>query len=330
MRTPAILLCFFLAFCPLSVGTPLKCPPPFLTESTQQGSGRLCATLQLQTKLPCPSVNLSVSEDVQLNPEKWRLESLSLKVEKTCSFKVSKQDEQCQHFPEGFYANIPINSINTQSEFLCSCSKLHIRHRRTPTFTDFSNKHLVDDPKGPNNKPYWRKKWNSANDYRKNVKKNNNTPRKQSFMDRKDFNQKFTRNFKIKASNNRILFRSENRMKIYDVTDNGSDIEIEERFDHAVVDLDNNDQPIHFEPVSEEFSEPLGKMKPGDTLSIKRVNGPSRVSNTWRGGVQKFAEVAEPVAEGEDLAMSVIGPASAATQATLFASITQFLTLFFI
>ncbi|ROJ30567.1 hypothetical protein DPX16_1546 [Anabarilius grahami] len=213
MTAPVILLCFFLAFCALSVGTPLTCPPSFLNESTQQGSGRLCATLQLQAKLPCPSVNLTVRENEKLNPEKWHLESLSLKVEKACSFMVFKQDEQHQHFPGGFYANIPINSINTQSEFVCICTKLHIRHRRASTFDDFSRKHLVDNRADPSDNNYWQEAWDSATKYRRDVKKCRLIPETQSFMDRKHFTNEnlkdfFTRQFPIPSSNRRPLFRS--------------------------------------------------------------------------------------------------------------------------
>ncbi|XP_048056686.1 uncharacterized protein LOC125274378 isoform X2 [Megalobrama amblycephala] len=254
MTTPVILLCFFLAFCPLSVGTPLTCPPSFLNESAQQGSGRLCATLQLQTKLPCPSVNLTVRENEKLNPEKWHLESLSLKVEKTCSFMVFKQDKLSQHFPGGFSSNIPINSIDTQSEFLCVCEKLHIRHRRAESsFYDFSMKHLVDNPADPSDNNYWQRVWDSATDYRRNVMKYKTIPPTQSFMDRRYFtteNMKkiFTRKYPIVSSNGRTSFRCSVTMDVYNVRqENG--LKVDRIHGYVVVGLNNNDMPVHYERV---------------------------------------------------------------------------------
>ncbi|KAL1278880.1 hypothetical protein QQF64_025553 [Cirrhinus molitorella] len=80
MKVSVLFLYFFVTLCPLSEGLPLTCPSPFLNEAAHLGSGKLCATLQLQSKFPCPSVSLAVSENVQVNPEKWHLESLSLKL----------------------------------------------------------------------------------------------------------------------------------------------------------------------------------------------------------------------------------------------------------
>ncbi|XP_067227178.1 uncharacterized protein [Chanodichthys erythropterus] len=264
MTAPVILLCFFLAFCPLSVGTPLTCPLSFLNESAQQGSGRLCATLQLQTKLPCPSVNLTVRENEKLNPEKWHLESLSLKVEKTCSFMVSKQDEQHQHFPGGFYANIPINSIDTQSEFLCVCTKLHIRHRRAePSFYDFSRKHLVDNPADPSDNNYWQRVWDSATDYRRNVMKYKTIPKTQSFMDRRYFTTEniqriFTR--QSQSSSGRPLFESSVTMDVYDVCqENG--LKVDRRHGYVVVGLDSNKMPVHYEKVKDHRALTVGALK---------------------------------------------------------------------
>ncbi|XP_051744413.1 uncharacterized protein LOC127509591 isoform X2 [Ctenopharyngodon idella] len=270
MTAPVILLCFFLAFCPLSVGTPLTCPPLFLNESAQQGSGRLCATLQLQTKLSCPSVNLSVRENEKLNPEKWHLESLSLKVEKACSFMVFKQDKQHQHFPGGFYANIPKNSINKQSEFLCICTKLHIRYKRT-TPEDFKNRHLVDEHADQLDKNYWQDKWDKAANIRLNV------PTTQSFMVTKDFETlKF--NFPIivydKTPNayrsKSKLFRSDRKIFIYDVSNTKeSGLTVERRHDYVVVALKNG-KPVHFEQAKD-IAEHLEKMKSGETLNVKKV-----------------------------------------------------------
>ncbi|XP_050962707.1 uncharacterized protein LOC127163500 [Labeo rohita] len=323
MKISVLLLYFFVTLCPLSEGLPLNCPPPYLNEAAHLRSGKLCATLQLQTKPPCPGVSLSVSENVRLNPEKWHLESLSLKVEKACSFIVLKQDKESQHFPGGFYANITINSINAQSEFLCVCTKLHIRNRRAPTFQDFAMKHLLDNPADPSDTSYWKKAWDSATKYRVEVKNNNNIPRVQSFMPREEFNKKFTRDFKIKASNSRTLYRSENRMNIYDVTNKNGKIDVVKRYDYVVVDLDNNDRPIHYEPVSDESAEGLGKIKPGQS-------GASRLFKGWRGGVQQFEEAVEPVAEGENIAMTVIGAAPVTHAATIFAQILHVMTFFLI
>lgn len=80
MTTTVQLRYLFLAFYPISEGIRLNCPFSFLNQNAHLGSGKPCATMQLQTKLPCPSVNLSVSENERLNPAKWHLESLSLKV----------------------------------------------------------------------------------------------------------------------------------------------------------------------------------------------------------------------------------------------------------
>lgn len=243
---------------------------------------------------------------------------------------VFELDKEREHFPEGFYSNITINSIDTQSEFLCVCKKLHIRNRRTPTFNDFASKHLVDNPANPSNNNYWQKAWDSASKYRAEVK-NSNIPRKQSFMDRKYFNTKFTRDFKIKASNDRILYRSASRMPIFDVTNKNGRLFTVRRFDYIVVDLDNNDQPIHFEPVPEESAKPMERMKPGQTVSIDRRSGASGASRGFGRVVQTVEEAVEPVAEGESIAMSVIGATSTATSAaTVFASIMHVLTFFLI
>ncbi|ROJ30568.1 hypothetical protein DPX16_1547 [Anabarilius grahami] len=272
MTAPVILLCFFLAFCALSVGTPLTCPLSFLNESTQQGSGRLCATLQLQTKLPCPSVNLTVRENEKLNPEKWHLESLSLKVEKTCSFMVFKQDKPSQHFPGGFSSNIPINSINTQSEFLCICEKLHIRYRRA-TYDDFKKRHLVDNPPEHSDKnynSYWLEKFKQTANLRTTV------PLTQTYMNRKDFNKKFTRNFPIKIHDETpnacykesILYRSENTKDIYDVSDEAR--HVDKRQYCVVVALDNNGYPVHFEQTKD-ISQHLMQMGRRKPLQVKKV-----------------------------------------------------------
>lgn len=241
---------------------------------------------------------------------------------------VYELDKEREHFPEGFYSNIPINSIDSQSDFLCVCKKLHTRNRRTPTFNDFVNKHLVDNPADPSDNNYWKQAWDSASKYRE--VKNSNIPRRQSFMDRKYFNTRFTRDFKIKASNNRMLYRSTNRMPIYDVTNKNGRLITVKRIDYVVVDLDNNDRPVHFEPVPEESFEPIEKMKPGETVSIGR-SGASSGSRGLGRVVETVEEVVEPVAEGESIAMSVFGATSTATSAaTVFASITHFLTLFLI
>ncbi|XP_048038449.1 keratin, type II cytoskeletal 2 epidermal-like [Megalobrama amblycephala] len=275
MTRTVILLYFFLAVCPLSDGSPLNCPSPFLNQSAHLGSGKLCATLQLQTKLPCLNVNLSVSENVPLNPEKWHLESLSLKVEQTCSFMVFQQDKERQHFPGGFYSNITINSIDTQSELVCVCTKLQIRQRRA-SFQDFDMRHLLDNPQPPSDNNYWQKVWESAMNYRKNHVKNPQNfkpPKTQSFMKREYFseNYKSEPRFQIKASNNRILYRSEFQMDIYDVKLINGVLNVEKRYDYVVVALDNNGKPIHYEPVTDYIREQFPKNTVSENVETREI-----------------------------------------------------------
>lgn len=224
---------------------------------------------------------------------------------------VFTQDQQSQHFPGGFYANIP---INYKSEFLCICTKLHIRHRRTPTFKDFHSRHIVDGndiPKDIKNEKFakfWSNKFDDALKTRKQ-----DVP-KQTFIPKEYFNGDFkiNKDFKITFSDQKILYRSENKMDMYEVTKkNGAPVDIKPRNDYAVFDVNNEDQPIHFEPVPRTFLKPLENMQKGKPLKIK-VNQ-----------VLKWGEVVE----AEDVAMSVIAT-SAFFQASIFTSIMRYLVFF--
>ncbi len=119
-------------------------------------------------------------------------------------------------------------------------------------------------------------------------------------------------------------------MKIYDVTNNNDRIHVVERDDYAVVDLDNNDWPIHYEHVPKAFAESIRKMKSGETVSIEKEPDASRLFRGWRGEVQKWEEVVEPVAEGEDLTMSVIGATQVTQATTIFTQILHVFTIFLI
>lgn len=185
---------------------------------------------------------------------------------------VFQQDKQCQHFPGGFYANIPKNSINTQLEFLCVCTKLHIRYKRA-TPEDFENRHLVDKHADPSDNNYWQDKWDKAANSRPNV------PTTQSFMVKEDFkNLKF--NFPIKLYDETpkayrkesTLYRSDNKIDIYDVSKTkDSGLRVKMRHDYVVVALDNNRKPVHFEQAKD-IAQHLEKMvESGKTLNVKKV-----------------------------------------------------------
>ncbi|XP_059363502.1 streptococcal hemagglutinin-like isoform X2 [Carassius carassius] len=291
MTATVQLLYLFLAFCPVSEGIRLNCPFPFLNQNAHLGSGKPCATMQLQTNLSCPSVNLSVSENVRLDPAKWHLESLSLKVEKTCSFMVFQQDKESQHFPGGFYSNIDINSIITQKEFLCICPKLHNRYKRAPRAHDFNKKHLVDSPKSPCDTDYWKEKWDDAMNYRKKCANKNtefHEPETQSFMARQDLSdisKIFTRDLKyeIKGHNNKahnnILYRSMNKMYIYDVKLENGVPKVCQRCDYVVAGLDNNGKPVHYQAVTKHIAEQFPQENMETERTLKKIDAPKELKS---------------------------------------------------
>nr|XP_021327510.1 uncharacterized protein LOC110438745 isoform X2 [Danio rerio] len=261
---PSVFLLYVLwALCPLSVGLYFTCPSS-LNLNPQQGSEKLCATLQLQRKFPCLSLSLSVSDNEQLSPETWHLESLSVKVEKNCSFMVIQQNKQIQHFPGGSYSSITINFISTHAEFLCICTKLHIRSKRAPTHNDFLQRHVLKTTDNPDNN-FWERVWSDSKNVRKHL------PHRQSFMALEEFNKiKFTKKFPIEVESNKTLYRSDCKIDIYYVN-NENGLQITQRYDYVVAKLDNNNKPVHFENA-EDISEHLEKMEKNKILEVQKVN----------------------------------------------------------